>query len=126
YSGATNNSVSYYYQNALTDNNLNNPDFWTVFYQTIFAANAAIEGLSASETLTPAVKQQLSGEVKFIRAFCYFYLVNLYGDVPLAIRTDYKMNSKLVRTPKAQVYQQIISDLTEAQNLLNPRYISAT
>src|ERR1051325_199487 len=104
YSGATNNAVNYYYQNALSAVNLNSPDFWTSFYPEIYLANAALEGLNKGTGLTPAVKQQLLGEAKFMRAFCYFYLVNLYGDVPLALTTDYTVNAALSRTPKAQVY----------------------
>jgi len=95
YSAVSNTPGLYYYRNALTSSNLNNPDFWTVLYQTIFAANNAIEGISAATNLTPVVKQQLSGEAKFTRAFCYFYLVNLYGDVPVAAGTDYTVNATL-------------------------------
>jgi len=126
YNGATNNSVLYFYKNSLSSNNLNNPDFWTVLYQNIYTANQALEQLSLSHSITPAVKQQLLGEAKFIRAFCYFYLVNLYGDVPLTISTDYKINSLLFRSSKGQVYQQIISDLTDAQGLLSSKFLNAT
>jgi len=62
--------------------------------------NAAIEGLNGTTSLTPSVKQQLLGEAKFMRAFFYFYLVNLFGDVPLATSTDWQVNSFLSRTPK--------------------------
>jgi hypothetical protein len=99
--------------------------FWTSIYPIIFEANSAIEGLTNSSSLTPAVKQQLLGEAKFIRAFCYFYLVNLYGDVPLATTSDYKTNSLLIRTPKPQIYQQIIIDLKDAQNQLSSNYLKA-
>lgn len=126
YSGATNNAVNYYYSNSLSSSNLNNPDFWTASYKIIFDANAAIEGLSASTGLAPAVKQQLSGETKFIRAFCYFYLVNLYGDVPLALSTDYTINASLSRTPRSKVYQQIMADLGEAEKQLSTTYLNGT
>ncbi|MVT09646.1 RagB/SusD family nutrient uptake outer membrane protein [Chitinophaga tropicalis] len=98
---------------------------WTLFYQYIRYANTAIEGLTASTKLTPSVKQQLLGEARFVRAFCYFYLVNLFGDVPLQVVSDYKQNSKKPRTPSDQVYQQIITDLQEAKQLLNPAYLEA-
>lgn len=126
YTGTTNNSVNFYYQNALTPANLNTPDFWTVFYQTIFNTNAAIEGLNTSAGLTLEVKQRLTGEAKFIRAFCYFYLINLYGDVPLVLNTDYKENSQLKRSPQTKVYEQILSDLKDAQDLLPAEYMDAT
>jgi hypothetical protein len=61
-----------------------------------------------------------------MRAFCYFYLVNLYGDVPLVLATDYKQNALLARTGKDQVYQQIISDLKDAQNLLSDKYLDGS
>ncbi len=125
YNGATNNAVNYYYKNELSDINISNPDFWTSFYHTIYIANTAIEELGKSTTLTLGIKTQLEGEAKFMRAFCYFYLVNLYGDVPLALSTDYAVNSALTRKPKADVYNRIISDLKDAQNLLSAQYLNA-
>jgi hypothetical protein len=75
--------------------------------------------------LTPPVQQQLLGEAKFMRAFLYFYLVNLYGDVPLLINPDWQINVQVSRAPATQVYQQIITDLKEAQNLLSNSYLDA-
>ncbi len=120
--GVTNSTYVNYYRNGLT--NLNG-EFWNTLYPAIFTANSAIEGLTNSTTLTPAVKQQLLGEAKFIRAFCYFYLINLYNDVPLAISSDWQVNSSLYRTPKAQVYQEVVADLKDAQNLLSSNYLKA-
>jgi hypothetical protein len=115
-----------YYQNSLTSVNPGN--FWSSIYSSnyIYAANAAIEGLDASSSLTPAVKQELLGEAKFIRAFCYFYLVNLYGDVPLVLTTNYKINASIGRTDKADVYKQIILDLKDAETLLGDNYLDVT
>ena len=121
-----NNSVEAYYTNSLTNNNLNSPDFWTAFYKTIFVCNAAIKGLTDAKGLTSAVKQQLLGESKFMRAFCYFYLVNLYGDVPVTTTVDYKVNALLSRTSQMQVYQQIKADLSDAQELLSADYLDGT
>ncbi|WP_188316176.1 RagB/SusD family nutrient uptake outer membrane protein [Chitinophaga agrisoli] len=114
-----------YYRNALTNINTGNTDFWKIIYPLVFTTNAAVEGLSAATGLTQAVKQQLSGEARFLRAFFYFYLLNLYGDVPLALSTDYSVNALLSRTPKDKVYQQIIADLKEAQSLLADTYVMA-
>lgn len=85
--------------------------FWNAPYANIYIANAAIEGLQASTTIATSVKNQLTGEAKFLRAFNYFYLVNLFGDVPLVTSTAYAKNATLSRTPSAQVYQQIVNDL---------------
>jgi len=114
-----------YYSNSLTDLNVGIADFWINIYPIIFIANSAIEGLNNNSSLTSSVKQQLLGEAKFIRAFCYFYLVNLYGDVPLVTGTDPNVNASLPRTPQTLVYQQIIADLKDAQNLLSANYLGA-
>ena len=116
-----------YYKNALFTGSSSSAgtEFWTNIYPLIYSCNAAIEGLNVSHALTPAVKQQLLGESKFMRAFFYFYLINLYGDAPLVLTTDYTINTSLARFPKGQVYQQIIVDLTDAQNLLNSNYVEA-
>ncbi|MGN6508452.1 MAG: RagB/SusD family nutrient uptake outer membrane protein [Chitinophaga sp.] len=98
--------------------------FWAPMYKTIFSANAVIGGVAASTStkLEPATRAVLTGEAKFVRAFCYFYLVNLYGDVPLALSTDFNVNMKLARTPKEEVYKQIVADLKDAQTLLTDDY----
>lgn len=101
-------------------------DFWGPLYSTIFIANSALEGLASSNSLTEEVKQQLIGEALFIRAFSYFYLVNLYGDVPLALTSDYKKNGSAPRVDKSLVYQQIIQDLKDAQGFLNTSYLDAS
>jgi hypothetical protein len=115
--------LSALYSNSLTNNG--NELFWTDLYAYIFRANAAIEGINASTGITAPVKQQLLGEAKFLRAFMYFYLVNLYGDVPLLTSTDIKVNSVAPRIGKDQVYEQVIQDLQDAQNSLNEYYVGA-
>lgn len=101
-----------------------NATLWTYGYSIIYEANAIIEGLNASTTLTATVKSQLMGEAKFFRAFVYFNLVNFYGDVPLVTSTSLTTNISLPRAPKADVYQLIIADLLDAQNLLTTTYPS--
>lgn len=95
---------------------------WSNSYTAIYNANSLIEGVTGSTSISPAFKQRTIAEAKFIRAFCYFYLVNLYGDVPLVLTTDVKKNSTLARTPAAEVYQQIIADLKFAQSTLPGDY----
>lgn len=99
--------------------------FWRVLYQYIYRVNATIEGLHTATKLTPGIRQQLMGEAKFTRAFCYFYLVNLFGDLPLVIGTDYKINATLYRTSASKVYDLIIADLKDAQELLRTDYLQA-
>lgn len=102
------------------------PAPWQTAYQGIYQANAVLENLQQSTGVTPRVKQQLMGEAEFLRAYYYFYLVNLYGDVPLITGTDYSVNALMPRAPKEQVYQQMVKDLTAAQTDLSTDYVDAT
>jgi hypothetical protein len=92
--------------------------FWQPAYQYIYYSNAVIEGLDNTTGVSAGMTRELKGEAKFIRAFCNFYLVNLFGDIPLPLSTDYRTNAAAARKPKQEVYQQIIADLKEAQDLL--------
>ena len=94
---------------------------WVPAYKNIYQANAIIEGLEQS-TLSDEVKKKLSGEAKFIRGFNYFCLVNLFGDVPLSVTTDYRYNSVASRTNVNEIYAQIISDLEYAYSNLDANY----
>jgi starch-binding outer membrane protein, SusD/RagB family len=99
---------------------------WVNAYNYIYQANAIKTAVQGNSALSPAVAQQLGGEAEFVRAFWYFYLTEFYGDVPLALTTNYANNATLSRTPSSKVYQQIITDLKDAQNLLNSNYVDAS
>jgi hypothetical protein len=115
-----------YFMNAINpDNNAYGMDYWASAYSYIVRANAIFNGCSESQTLHPDVKRQLMGEALFIRAYWYFYLVNLYGKVPLALGTDYKVNMVLSRASENEVYEQIINDLKAAQDYLSTDYVSS-
>ena len=116
-----------YNNNSLTSNITGPFDFWSNTYSNyIFTANSVIEGLRQSSGLTPSVKKQLTGEALFIRAFAYFYLVNLYGDVPLVLNTDPALNSNIPRTASSKIYEQIVDDLKQARDSLNDNYLDAS
>jgi starch-binding outer membrane protein, SusD/RagB family len=114
-----------FYTNSLEATNSGIKSVWARAYNLIYRSNAVIEGVTASGTLTPAVKNQLIGEARFARAFLFFNLVNIYGRIPLPLTTDYTVNTALPRESVQNVYSQIVSDLKEAQALLNPNYMSA-
>ena len=116
------NLVLQCYTNSLSSTNV---PFWSEIYKYVYVTNAILEGLDKSSGVTAEVKQQLKGEALFMRAFFYFYLVNLWGDIPLITTTNYENNLALHRTPKLDVYKQIIADLLQAKELLNEDYLSA-
>jgi len=101
----------------------NNYGSWFYFYEFIFRANSAIEGLQDSKTIDLDIKKELIAEAKFLRALNYFYLVESYGDIPLFTTSDYAATRVAPRSSKKIVYSQIIKDLTEAQDDLNSDYV---
>lgn len=127
YSGVSSESFISYYRNDLISNPVAQfgSEFWSPFYNLIYRCNDVLAGVQAS-TLNQSIKRQLVGETKFLRAFFYFYLINLYGDVPLAITADYKVNQLLKRSATTEVYNQIIQDLVEAKELLSNSFLDPT
>ncbi|MDR6781946.1 hypothetical protein ABIE26_001565 [Pedobacter africanus] len=98
---------------------------WYTSYYGIYQANAIVEGVSKSN-FPEAFKNQAIGEALFIRAFCHFYMVNLFGDVPLITTTNTETNRLSPRVAAADVYAQIIADLERAQSILPVTYASGT
>jgi hypothetical protein len=92
---------------------------WVNLYKQLYSVNLAIEGLTPGNKGLNFRNQWL-GEAYFLRGLLYFYLTNAYGDVPLVLGSDYLKNNSLARSPQADVYKQILSDLQQAQTLLTP------
>jgi starch-binding outer membrane protein, SusD/RagB family len=120
-SDRTNTNYNLYYSNNISPIE----STWHYVYNMIFVANSAIEKLPTGTLLTQSVKNQALGEAKFMRALCYFYLVNLYGGVPLALNTDYKATELLPRASVEEIYDQILLDVKDAQSLLSAIFVAS-
>lgn len=95
---------------------------WRFNYKGIDAANTLLsQDGSKVSGLDPAVWKRLQGEALFLRAFYYFRLVVNFGDIPLLI-PEKKLTDNTIRTPAAQVYEQIESDLNQAISVLPASY----
>lgn len=112
-------------------NNLQSIDFniryniWSNAYSYIYTANAILEGLSKYSGVHDSVKNELIGEAEFCRAFCEFYLVNLFGDIPLVTTTNWQNDNLLHRSPISDIYNSVIADLLDAQKRLPTDYTVA-
>lgn len=113
-----------FFNNSILPTNEYVRAWWEELYDHIYNANSVLEGLEKPNGVSTQIKSHLIGEAKFLRAYCYFYLVNLYGDVPLITQTDFRKNRSANRVAKSIVYEQVISDLTDAKNMLNEEYLS--
>ena len=103
-------------------------EIWQSAYEGVNRANYLIQYKAtnpAGDKIDFAGKDALYGEVNFLRAYYYFTLVKMFGDVPLF--TDKRLSltdsKSLKRAPKADVYKQIEADLTAAIAVLPPSQI---
>ncbi len=98
---------------------------WEDCYKTINVTNIAITQIPNIE-MDDGLKARLLGEVFFIRGLMYFELVRMFGGVPLQLTPTTDLSVLTVeRTEEEDVYQQIISDLKEAEARLPVRYTGA-
>jgi hypothetical protein len=113
-----------FYDNKVSASSSTLKSLYLLAYQHIFAANAVLEGLADANAITPPVKAQLQGEAYFTRAFIYFYLANLFGEIPLQLTTDYRVTRLTPLSTQDQVYDHITADLKKAEELLTDQYIA--
>jgi len=99
-------------------------DFWKVNYNGISQCNTVIEKVPAIE-MDEILKNRILGEAYFLRAYYYFLLTQVFGDVPLLIRITPPDELKIPRTPKAEIYDQIVEDCDQAADWLPVEYPSA-
>lgn len=89
-------------------------DIWDACYTAINTANAAIKYIPDIK-MDDSEKARLIGESKFFRAMNYFYLVKMFGDVPLTLEPYESLdNLYLQRTVVKDVYAQIVKDAKDA------------
>jgi hypothetical protein len=87
---------------------------WEVHYQAIADVNPAIGALVEDKlgtSVTQEKKDELMAQAKFLRAFNYFWLVRLYGDIPIITDATDVVNEEITRKPVSEVYDFIVSDL---------------
>ncbi len=108
--------------NELTVTNAQVDAYWSSPYKIIYFANAAIEALNNASSLSTEVKTCLLAECRFLRAFCYFYLVEFFGDVPWITGTNYQQNMVIPRKDKQEIVQSILDELEAVKPMLNANY----
>ncbi|WP_340074612.1 RagB/SusD family nutrient uptake outer membrane protein [Leptobacterium sp. I13] len=115
---------------AITVNNTFVASYWTGGYEIINQANIVLASLNVFED--PSESDRVEGEAKFLRGLTYFDLARLFGQnyvpgqqnnqlaVPLVLEavTDASQITFPSRNTVEEIYAQVISDLTDAMNLL--------
>jgi hypothetical protein len=95
---------------------------WVGCYAIIARANTVLENVPNITSIDPDVKQRILGEAYFLRGWAYFQMVQLYGGVPLRLKSLSAINPE-VNVPRATVketYDVIISDFKSAETNLFP------
>jgi len=94
---------------------------WTGAYQMINRANLVL-AKAPDITDNTALRDRLVGEAKFLRGWAYFELVSQWGDVPIYTEIVSSVTGFQGKSPAAEVYTLIISDLTDAAQKLPASY----
>lgn len=96
-------------------------DLWRGIWPAVSKANLVIERVGSMENIEDDLRERIIAEAKFIRALVYFNGVRLFGGLPI-ITSAASDNLFVSRATKEETYQQIITDLTEAADVLPVRY----
>ncbi|MFK7934609.1 MAG: RagB/SusD family nutrient uptake outer membrane protein [Saprospiraceae bacterium] len=108
---------------TVTPSNANVERDWAYLYEGISRASAVLDNVPDIDApdITEARKTEMLAEAAFLRAYHYFQLVNLWGEVPLVLEKVNSTDPSVVFQPKAsvpEIYAAMISDLTfAAENL---------
>lgn len=86
-------------------------DFWTRCYDMISKANSALTRGEAIPDISEDIKVRRTAELKALRAYTYFTLVENFGGVPLILQESANASYNFPRETEEKVYTQIISDL---------------
>ena len=111
-------------QNDLTSDNGSIEDVWDALYIAIGRANIVLARVPTVPLLDADERDQILGEAHFVRALTYHNLVKLWGEpagmgVPLVLAppVDVPSSANVTRASTAEVYAQILQDLTQAESL---------
>ena len=88
---------------------------WQLLYAEIGRTNTAVDRSADISTMAPALKDARVSEAKFLRALCYFYLVQQWGDVPMPLKEATTGSKEAIKASSADIYKQIIADLLECE-----------
>ena len=95
-------------------------DLWNLLYKTIYDSNILLSKIDGAEFKSESMKNQFTGEARFMRGWAYLELARFFGNVPIINRPVTPSESKSIgqSTPREVFDQMVIPDLTEAAKLL--------
>ncbi|MDR6513714.1 RagB/SusD family nutrient uptake outer membrane protein [Chryseobacterium camelliae] len=112
------------FQNQQIDTNAAISTYWASAYRLIYVANAIFEGAEKSSTISVTEKQRIKGEALLVRSILFFYLQQVFGDIPYPTTTDYKLNKSLGKTPSSEVLTRLENEFGSSISMLTDTYRS--
>lgn len=119
------NSALDLYNNRQISSNTAVLGVWTQAYKEIYSANSIIMGIENSTGIGEIDKKRIKGETLLVRSLIYFYLSQIFGDVPYTTTTDYTVNQSLGKISETELLIKIQNDLETAVALLEDSYRNA-
>lgn len=98
------------YQGLIADNLWLNKNMWVPCYAAINQCNTALKYINDAG-LAAERKPVLEGELRFLRAWYYWHLVETFGDVSFTLEPTESMLTTATRTPVETIYQQMFADV---------------
>jgi hypothetical protein len=96
-------------------------EVWKKLYIGIYRANIVIEKAPDSKA-SEAIKARVTTEAKFLRAYYYFQLIRMFGEIPLVTKIVPPSDIIRPKSSKAEIYAQIEADLKAAADALPLSY----
>jgi len=90
-------------------------NIWRDHYRTIYRCNQVLANVPGIPGMDATLQARVLAEARFLRALCYFNLVSLYGNVPLALTPATTLTTVYPQGTVAQIWDQVIADLEAAQ-----------
>jgi hypothetical protein len=113
--------INNFEQTIAVNNNLENA--WNQSFNGIMRANTVLTKLNDQVVPNEAIRQQIEGEAKFLRALYYFDLLRWFGKIPLYDKVISPTEAlEIPRSSVQDVYGLIMADLADAITLLPPSY----
>ncbi len=95
---------------------------WSILYDGINRCNVVLQKVPAI-AMNKELQTRILGEARFLRAYYYFLLVNIYGPVPVILEPKNANELQIEQSPVSDIYANVIEkDCQEAINSLLPTY----
>ena len=116
------NGIMDIYQNLQHESNTSIKTIWDRAYKQVYYANSIIYGAEQSTALSNTDRSRIRGEAILIRSLIYFYLQQLFGDIPYTTSLDYEYNRTIGKTEATVLMEKLETDVTEAVGMLEDDY----